>query len=316
MKKITFLITVILSTSLWAKMQQVPSFGDNPGNLTMYQHIPSKTQAKMPLVIALHGCTQSAAEYEQRSGWSQLASENSFIVIYPEQKSGNNPMMCFNWGGEYGDLTNLIRNKGENKSIIEMINKIKEDHSIDDEKIFITGFSAGGALTANMLALYPDLFKAGSIMAGIPYRCATDLLSSFTCMYQGKVQSAQQWGNYIRDAFSYSGDYPHISIWFGSNDSTVNPINSNELVKQWSNIHGQLSQETREDLNDDNEHSYYLNSNGEKVIRFHRIMGMTHAISVDPDSEFNGGSTGAFSENHGIHSTYVTALEWGIILNN
>ncbi len=306
-------LTLLLSTGVLAKMNKFTEFGSNPGNLTMYEYIPEGIQGSVPLVVALHGCTQSAAEYDQRSGWSQLAKEHGFIVIFPEQKSANNPAMCFNWGGEYGDQANLVRGQGENQSIAQMIETIKGKHDIEEDRIFITGFSAGGAFAAAMLSMYPDVFKAGSIMAGIPYRCATDLMSSFTCMYQSKSLPAQQWGDLVREAFDHSGDYPKISIWFGTSDYTVNPKNAAELTKQWGNIHGINSKETRVDLGDQNEHSYFVDQNGDKVIRIHRIIGMGHAITVDPNSEFSGGSTGSFSENKGIHSTLVTAEEWGIL---
>ena len=306
-------LALIASSSLMAKMERVSQFGSNPGNLTMYKSVPTQLGQKAPLVLALHGCTQTAAEFEARSGWSQLAEEKGFVVVYPEQNSSNNPMMCFNWGGEYGDQTNLIRGEGENQSVFEMIETIKKQHDIDEDRIFIVGFSAGAAMTSNMLALYPDIFKAGAIMAGIPYRCATDLISSFTCMFQGKTQSAQQWGSLARSAFEWKGKYPKLSIWHGTSDFTVTPKNADELVKQFGNLLNVTGDATSIDLEDGNEHTVYRDDSGEKVISVHKIIGMGHAITVDPSSEFEGGSTGSFSENKGIHSTYEVAKEWDLL---
>ncbi len=313
MKTMSAILALILTTSAWAQMQRVSNFGSNPGNLGMYKYVPSNLTGKAPLVLALHGCTQTATEFNQRSGWSQLAEEKGFVVVYPEQNKANNPMMCFNWGGEYGDQTNLIRGKGENQSVIEMIETIKSQHDIDSSRIFIAGFSAGAAMTANMLALYPDVFKAGAIMAGIPYRCATDLMSSFTCMFQGKSQSAEQWGDLARAAYAHNGEYPKVSIWHGTSDYTVTPKNANELVKQFGNLLEISGNAVKEDFQDGNEHTYYVDARGEKVISVHRIQGMGHAITVNPSDEFNGGSTGSFSENRGVHSTYEVAKEWELL---
>lgn len=309
--KLLILTLILSSTQLFAKMERVVDFGENPGNLTMYKVVPHSAKGRVPLVVALHGCTQTAAEFDQRSGWSHLAEKAGFLMLYPEQQSGNNAMMCFNWGAPTGRVNNLIRGEGENHSIAQMINHMKENYNIGD--IYITGFSAGGALSANMLSLYPDLFKAGAIMAGIPFGCANDLLSSFSCMFQGKTFTSQEWGDFVRGAFQYNGRYPKVSIWHGSSDYTVTPNNALELVKQWTNIHGISVEGVREDLGDQNEHFVFTNDSGEKLLYFHHIIGMGHAITVDPSEDRSGGSTGAFSENKGIHSTYQTAVEWGIL---
>jgi len=314
MKKLIFAIALLTTSICWAKMQEVNSFGSNPGNLTMYQYIPEKgSQQSFSIIVALHGCTQTAEEYNQRSGWTDMGDISQSIIIFPEQRSANNPMMCFNWGGEYGDQTNLIRGKGENQSIIQMIEKVKKSYPVDEDKIFIAGFSAGGALAANMLALYPDIFKGGAIMSGIPYRCATSLIESFTCMFQGRDLSAQQWGDLARKGFSYKGQYPKVSLWHGSSDYTVSPTNADQLVKQWQNLHKVTGSVIEDDLGDNHRHLRYLNDRGDNVIHYHLIQGMGHAITVNPNGDFSGGSSGEFGENRGIHSTLVTVQEWGLL---
>lgn len=89
-------------------LTQVTGFGSNPGNLKMWTHVPSGMPANAPVVVALHGCTQTAQAYTQ-TGWNALADQLKFYVIYPEQVSGNNQNVCFNWF-EPGDIA---RGSGE-----------------------------------------------------------------------------------------------------------------------------------------------------------------------------------------------------------
>ena len=105
MKKLTLLTLGSLWTFLsYAQLTPISSFGSNPGNLNMYVHIPNNMPSNAPLVLVLHGCTQSASSYASESDWNSLADEYGFYVIYAEQKSANNSSQCFNWF-ESGDIT-------------------------------------------------------------------------------------------------------------------------------------------------------------------------------------------------------------------
>ena len=113
--------------------------------------------------VALHGCTQQAADFDQ-VGFDALADQYKFYVVYAEQPAANNPVSCFNWFGKYNqpsDKTNLQRGKGENESIAEMVVKTKADFAVDPSRVFIAGFSAGGSMTSVMLADWPEIFSAG-----------------------------------------------------------------------------------------------------------------------------------------------------------
>lgn len=110
---------------------ELTGFGNNPGALKGYTYVPENMPANAPLVLAFHACSQTAADY-QKAGWNQLADRLKFYVLYPEQQPANNAARCFNWAGEFGVPTNLSRGQGENQSIIQMINKLKMDHSIDE----------------------------------------------------------------------------------------------------------------------------------------------------------------------------------------
>src|SRR6478736_1551839 len=140
-------------------------FGSNPGNLRMFVYRPPTLADNPALVVVLHGCTQSAASYDLGAGWSTLADRYGFVLLLPEQTSANNPKTCFNWFLP-GDTR---RDRGEALSIRQMIEKTIGAHGIDRKRVYVTGLSAGGAMTAAMLATYPEVFAAGAIIAGLPY---------------------------------------------------------------------------------------------------------------------------------------------------
>ena len=137
-----------------SRLQEVHGFGANPGNLRMFSHLPARLEADPALVVVLHGCTQTAAGYDHGAGWSTLADRYGFALLLPEQQPSNNPNGCFNWF-QTGDIE---RGRGEALSIRQMVEKIVVDQGIDRRRVFITGLSAGGAMTSVMLACYPEVF--------------------------------------------------------------------------------------------------------------------------------------------------------------
>ena len=231
-------VLLLLGMSIGAvdaqSLTQVTGFGSNPGALTMYKYVPSGLPANAPLVVALHGCAQSASNYDAETGWILLADRWKFALLLPEQTTGNNSSRCFNWF-EVGDIA---RGSGEALSIKQMVDRMKTDHFSDPARVFVTGLSAGGAFTSVMLATYPDVFAGGAIVAGVPYNCGTGVTNAFSCMNPGSDLSPAAWGNKVRAASSHGGPWPRVSIWHGDADTTVRPANANESMEQWTNVHG------------------------------------------------------------------------------
>src|SRR6266496_6459243 len=169
----------MLRLALAVMLTLVGPVADNPGNLGMVRYVPSGLPAGRPVVVALHGCTQTASAYGTGSGWQELADRMRFTVLMPEQKTANNSNRCFNWF-EPGDTT---RGQGEAESIAQMVHQTITDTGADPSRVYVTGLSAGAAMTAVMLATYPELFAGGGIVAGIAYRCASSMIDAFSCMY-------------------------------------------------------------------------------------------------------------------------------------
>ncbi|MFE0135490.1 alpha/beta hydrolase family esterase, partial [Streptomyces sp. NPDC059037] len=159
-------------------LERVTDFGANPGGLNMYVYRPQSLPAHPAVVVALHGCTQSAQVYADNSGLTKFADQYGFLLVFAETTSSNNINKCFNWF-QAGDTQ---RGQGEVASIRQMVAKAGSSYGGDPARTYVTGLSAGGAMTAAMLATYPDVFQAGAVVAGLPYRCATDVVSAYTCM--------------------------------------------------------------------------------------------------------------------------------------
>ncbi|GAB3476634.1 CE1 family esterase [Azotobacter salinestris] len=114
-------------------LTEMTNFGTNPGQLRAFKHIPQELPPNSPLVVALHGCFQSASGYDDETGWVKYADMGKFALLLPQQELPNNPAKCFNWF-ELGDIQ---RDRGEALSIKHMIDKMVTDHNIDRKRIYI-----------------------------------------------------------------------------------------------------------------------------------------------------------------------------------
>jgi poly(hydroxyalkanoate) depolymerase family esterase len=293
-------------------LNQVTNFGSNPGNLAMYSYLPSGLPQGAPLVVALHGCTQSASDYFDNSGWQKYADQWSFALVFPQQNSSNNAEDCFDWYTP----SDYSRGNGEAESIIQMVQYAESNYGVNPHRIYITGLSAGGGMTSDMLADYPDVFAGGAIDSGIPADCATDLTSALNCQSSNQNKTAAQWGDLARGADpGWSGPWPRVAIWQGTADSTVNPVNATEEMDQWTNVWG-ISQtpSSTQSLTGGTTEDIYNDSSGNPAVEVYMISGMGHGLAVNPGSAINQcGNTGTYYLNY-ICSSYYTALFWG--LNN
>lgn len=285
-----------------ATLQEVTGFGSNPGNLQMFRYVPAALPAGRPVVVALHGCTQNATGYGTATGWPQLADRWKFTVVVPQQKSVNNGNSCFNWF-EPGDTR---RGSGEALSIKQMVDKAKQDNG--SGAAYVSGLSAGGAMTAVMLATYPDVFSGGGIVAGLPYHCATTVASAYGCMNPGADLSPAQWGDKVRSAFPYTGARPKVSIWHGGSDTTVRPLNGTELVEQWTDVNGTDQTPDVGDTVGGYPHKVYGGT-----VEHYSITGMNHGQPVDPGTGATQcGSAAAYMLDVNVCAAYHLARFWGI----
>lgn len=273
-------------------LTRVTGFGTNPGALTMYVYRPATLPAHPPVVVALHGCTQNAQVYADHSGLPQLADRAGFLLVLAETGTANNASKCFNWF-QAGDNR---RGQGEALSVRQMVSHAVTAHGADPRRVYVTGLSAGGAMTAVMLAAYPDVFSAGAVVAGLPYDCTRDS-SPYTCMNPGVDRSPADWAQRVRDAHpSYTGPWPRTAIWYGDQDTTVVPRNATELRDQWTAVHGLPQTPTRTTTIGPNgtRQDQYLAADGTVAVEVDRVPGIGHGTPVDPGTGAEQcGSTGA-----------------------
>jgi poly(hydroxyalkanoate) depolymerase family esterase len=283
---------------------------DNPGNLRCRYYVPKGLSGPAPLVVVLHGCTQDAAVYDHGSGWSKLADRHGFVLLFPEQQRSNNPLLCFNWFQD-GDTQ---RGEGETASIRAMIDAIGRVHPIDPGKIFVTGLSAGGAMTSTMLATYPELFAAGAIIAGVAYGCANGVSEAFDCMGgRGGVAAAGGLGSKVRAASAHRGPWPRVQVWQGSADRTVVASNAGAIVRQWAELHGVSERPTRTEQVAGHPLRVWTGPDGTALIEHYEIAGMDHGIPLDPGSgDGQSGEAGAHMLDVGLSSTDRIATFFGI----
>jgi len=297
------------------ELDAVSNFGSNPGDLEMFVFKPSSPTADMPLVVAMHGCSQGAADMADLTEWNRLGEEHGFYVIYPEQAVKNNMSRCFNWF-QSGDIN---RDEGEARSIRSMVDHMLLNYPIDPQRVYVTGLSAGGAMTSVMLACYPEKFAAGAIHAGGPYKGATDVWQSMSALAGNVSKGEVEWGNLVRAQNpDFSGTYPTVSIFHGTNDDLVSPNNAAEAVKQWANVHG--TDAVADVVNSgfqgapDVQQAIYLNVENNPVVVRYTIADLGHAIAVNPGAcRQQGGSTSTFATEKGFFSTYWTAHFFGIV---
>lgn len=293
------------------RLAETVEFGSNPGNLRMFSYHPADQRArqKLPLLVVLHGCTQTAAGYDLGSGWSMLAERYGFAVLAPEQRHQNNPNGCFNWFNP----EDVSRGRGEAASIRQMIARMARDHSIDRKQVFITGLSAGGAMAAAMLASYPEVFAGGAIIAGLPYGTATNLQQALSTMYQPPARSGRELGDLVRSLSAHKGPWPKLSVWHGSADKTVSPSNATEIVKQWLDLHQLPPRPTAESIVDGYPRATWCNADGEMVVESWTITGMAHGTPLGiAENNERYGAEGAFMIEAGISSSYHIAGFFGL----
>ena len=192
----------------------VRSFANRHGRLDYRLYVPAAPVASPPLVVMLHGCTQSAEDFARGTQMDALAEELGFIVAYPEQPRSANQQKCWNWFRP-GDQT---RDAGEPAVIAGIVQQIFADYGADPSRVYVAGLSAGGAAAAIMAAGYPDVFAAAGIHSGLACGSARDVPSAFAAM-QGRAKKRR----------GKAAAFVPVITMHGDRDTTVHPDNSTQI---------------------------------------------------------------------------------------
>jgi len=312
---IVFLFSAItIQSRAQAKLAQIKEFGSNPGNLSMWFYQPAEVKGKLPLVIALHGCSQRSGNFSKETGWLDLAVMHEFGLIAPEQEISNNPTFCFNWFNkedQQGD-------NGELASIIQMIDYALENGPFDPSQVYVYGVSAGGGMAMALLANHPSYFEAGACVGGVPYGAAEKMSDLVNMTTNVTERSQESWVSAIRELNpEYKEAYPKLIVMHGATDNTVNPGYARANVLAWTGLHSCMPapQSLRPMMphTDLNLHTY-VDPAGDWQVKYYEVLDSGHVIPINPGTGADqGGKPGMFTKKMSFFSTYLIAKDFGIV---
>ena len=202
--------------------EHVFQFADESYAYRLYlpPHTDAASLTGLPLVVLLHGCKQDAADFAQGTAMNALAEQERCLVLYPEQLSKANSLRCWNWF----DPAHQGRDAGEPGMIAALTRSVMEAHQADPRRVYIAGLSAGGAMSALVASLYPEVFAAVGVHSGLPTGAASNVISAFGAMRRGASGTAG-----TTPAGDGPGGTPTI-VFHGSADKTVHPDNGDQVM--------------------------------------------------------------------------------------
>lgn len=244
----------------------------------------------LPLVLVLHGCANDPNLMAGASRFNDVADVERFIAVYPRQNVTANPTRCWNWQLPI----NQARGSGEASILAGIVAAVKAGYNVDPKRVYVTGISAGGAMTSIMLACYSDVFAAGAVHAGGMYKAATTVSGSAYALLFGSIYSPESNGKLAWQCAGSPSPRPTpVAVFHGTADTTVNPVNGEQAVRQFLQTN-----DLADDRSDNNSVRYTATSTSNNQVpggrsytvrdyrygnrllaRYYTINGMGHAWS-------------------------------------
>jgi poly(hydroxyalkanoate) depolymerase family esterase len=257
------------------------SFTNAEGTRSYKLYVPTvRAGGRRPLIVMLHGCTQSADDFAAGTRMNVIAEEQECFVVYPEQPAAANASKCWNWFRP-GDQT---RGEGEPSLIAGITREVARHHDVDPSRIYVAGLSAGGAAAAIMGNAYPDLYAAVGVHSGLPCGSAYDLPSALNAMRGAGKNMARRATASLKPTIVFHGD----------RDTTVHPSNGARVIAQ---VGGEALAEMRTEREtspkgDSFTRSIHRSADGCSVLELWELHGAGHAWSA-------GSPAGSFTSPDG-----------------
>jgi len=262
------------------------TFGNAAGSRAYKLFVPRRYRGQpLPLVVMLHGCTQSPDDFAAGTRMNFVADEQDCLVVYPAQRSEANQAKCWNWFRR----DDQQRDRGEPSLIAGITRQIMRDYSVDPRRVYVAGLSAGAAAAAVMGATYSDLYAAIGVHSGLACGAATDLPSAFTAMRQG--------GGFDDELLAERPAIPTI-VFHGDRDRTVHPNNGDQILQQFRRTTSTQAKIHRGRI--PGGHGYtrtiHTDANGRDIFEHWTIHGAGHAWS-------GGSAAGSYTDPRGPDAT-------------
>ena len=301
----------MLSRSTWTNGVNLPSY------LQMYIYVPDKVAAKPPIVVSAHSCGSTATgQIGNIPMFKSAADAQGFILILPDNPNQN----CW----DVGSNQSLMHDGGgDTQGIAQMVKYALMKYGGDAGRVYIMGGSSGAMLTQAMLAVYPDVFRAGAARAGVPAGCWMQSYDpsqqwSDPCANGTVTHTAMEWGDLVRKMDpGYTGHRPRLQIMQGDSDSTISYKNTGESIKEWTNVLGLPMTPTSTDMSFKGaaatwNRQFWKNGCGYQVFEAWTAPGQGHSMSyeeaammaffglgatstMDPEPDCTGGGAGGGS---------------------
>ncbi len=220
------------------------SSGNVPTYISMYEYVPAKLAASPPVLVAAHYCGGSASAMFGFTGMPAIeaaADQYGFIMIFPQTTNPASSADCW----DVGSKASLTHNGGgDTQAIAEMVQYEVSHRGADAQRVYAMGASSGAMLTEALMAVYPDVFKAGAEFSGVPAGCWSDGWTAQSnwggvCASGNDTMSATAWGNLVRGMYQgYAGYRPRLQLWHGTADATINYNNQTQAILEWTNVLG------------------------------------------------------------------------------
>lgn len=260
-----------------------------PDYVNMNIYVPDQLAEKPPIVVACHACSTSvSALFNSISGIRAAADRNGFIIILPEATGRN----CW----DVGSTKSLTHDGGgDTQAIAQMVKYTLTKYNGDPDRVYVLGGSSGAMMTQALLAVYPDIFRAGAARAGVPAGCWADGYDpsnqwSGNCAAGRTRKTAQQWGDQVRAMYpGYTGRRPRLQIFHGTADRTIDYNNQLEAIKEWTNVLGLSEAPTSTDstttANGTNyDRQFWKNECGQTVFEAWSGRGGSHSMPYEHDA--------------------------------